>query len=197
MPNRQMKTCNTKQRARRASEKRDSMTSMDIPGLSTLYSIHKRQIDRKNDILKQRQEFAHGLLQNCQMWAQALLTAFDAAVHRWHTEGEQAAKDEIVAQEEDFMKLEYWSLESTSPVLLFLKEDDRFAPFVSSCAAFYNSALSVKRMAYGQIQDASGIFVFSDQRLVRDMVKLWRSEVERMLREVSINHMHVMTLTPR
>jgi hypothetical protein len=54
------------------------------------------------------------------------------------------------------MKLEYWSLESTSPILLFLKEDERFQPFVMSCIAFYNSALSVKRLVYGQIEDTPG-----------------------------------------
>src|ERR1700727_2801878 len=86
--------------------KRVTMSSMDIPGLSTLYAILKRHIEVKNDALAQRQELAHGLLENCQKWSEALLSTFDAAVKRWENEGQQAAEREIVAQEEDFMKLQ-------------------------------------------------------------------------------------------
>lgn len=170
---------------------------MDIPGLSTLYAILKRHIEVKNDVLAQRKELAHNLLQNSQMWSQALLTTFDTAVNRWKSEGRQAAEREIAAQQDDFMKLDYWSLESSSPVLIFLKEDERFKPFVDSCAAFYNSALSVKRLVYGQIEDAPGHFIYSHEHEVGDMVKAWRAEVERMLRDVSVNHMKVMVLPPK
>jgi hypothetical protein len=170
---------------------------MDIPGLSTLYAILKRHIEVKNDALAQRQELAHGLLENCQKWSEALLSTFDAAVKRWENEGQQAAEREIVAQEEDFMKLQYWSLEHDSPILLFLKQDDRFKPFVASCAGFYTSALSVKRLVYGQIEEAPGDFVYAQKEDVTRMVKAWHSEVERMLRDVSLNHMKVMVLLPK
>lgn len=154
-------------------------------------------IEVKNDILAQRKELAQGLLQNCQTWARVLLSTFDTAVERWKRDGPMAAEREIMAQQDDFMKLDYWSLESTSPVLLFLKEDERFKPFVDSCVAFYNSALSVKRLVYGQIEDKPGHYVSAHEREVGAMVKLWHAEVERMLRDVSINHMKVMVLQPK
>jgi len=170
---------------------------MDILGLSTLYAILKRHIEVKNDILAQRKELAHDLLQNCQTWAQVLLSTFDTAVERWKREGPLAAEHEIMAQEDDFMKLNYWSLESTSPILIFLKGDERFKPFVDSCVAFYNSALSVKRLVYGQIEDKPGHYVSAQEKEVGVMVKLWHAEVERMLHDVSMNHMKVMVLPPK
>src|ERR1700735_4683398 len=116
---------------------------MDIPGLATIYSIYTRNITLQNDKLKQRKECAQELLDNCKTWSKVLLETFEAAVVRWEKEGRGAAEQEIFQQEQDFLKLEYWSLEETSPILKFLAEDERFQPFVRSCVGFYHSALSV------------------------------------------------------
>jgi hypothetical protein len=170
---------------------------MDIPGLSTLYSIHKRQIDRRNDLLAQRKELADELTENCRAWARVLLDTFRKAVERWSSEGRSAAESEIMEQEMDFLKLDYWSLEQTSPILLFLKEDPRFGEFADSCAKFYKSALSVKRLVYGDIEAYPGHYVTEHDVGIARMVELWSGEVERMLRDVAAQHMRVRVLAPK
>jgi hypothetical protein len=170
---------------------------MDIPGLSTGYAIYKRNIDRTNDALKQRQQLAAELLQNCKLWSGILISVFDDAVARWSVEGPEAAEREIMKQQEDFLKLNYGSLESESPILLFLGEDERFRPFAQSCFDFHMSALSVKRMVYGSIKDKEGHDFTAFETDISVMVQLWRAEVERMLSNVNINHMRVMILKPK
>lgn len=170
---------------------------MDIPGLSTLYSILKRQIDRENDLLAQRKKLADELMENCRNWAGILLETFRNAVRRWGTEGRAAAEKEIMEQEMDFMKLDYWSLEHTSPVLRFLKEDSRFEDFANSCARFYKSALSVKRLVYGDIEAHPGQHVTERDVGIAGMVDLWSGEVEKMLRDVATHHMRVRVLAPK
>jgi hypothetical protein len=76
---------------------------MDIPGLGTLYSILKRDIDRKNDIFRQRQELSSELMANCRAWSEVLVTTFRGAVNRWTTEGREAAANDIRALEMDFL----------------------------------------------------------------------------------------------
>ncbi len=105
---------------------------MDIPGLATLYAILKRHIDRENDVFAQRKKLADDLMANCHKWAAVLLETFATAVKRWEIDGRDAAEKEIIEQEQDFLKLEYESLENDSPILLFLKEDPRFEEFANS-----------------------------------------------------------------
>ena len=170
---------------------------MTIPGISTLYSILKRDIDRDNDIFNQRKKLSDELVENCRKWAEILIDTFDHAVERWEVEGREAAEREIMKQEMDFMKLDYWSIEETSPILLFLKKDTRFAEFSHSCAEFYKSALYVKRLVYGQIESHPGVYVSSQDVGIRKMVELWKNEIERMLRDVTTEHMRVKVLLPK
>jgi hypothetical protein len=170
---------------------------MDIPGLSTLYAILKRNIDRENDLLSQRKELAAELAENCKKWSEVLIETFDEAVRRWQIEGRQAAEREIMAQERDFMKLNYSSLEKSSPILLFLSEDKRFEPFAEACTKFYRSALSLKRLVYGGIEDYPGHYVTENEVGIAKMAALWRREVKQMLREVARNHMRVRVLPPK
>lgn len=122
-----------------------------IPGINALYNILKRNIDRGNDVLQQRKALAKELHDNCNAWSVALLDTFERIMQGWETDGRQAAMRAIEAQMMDFMKLDYHSLEGRSPVLMFLREDDRFSVFVHACARFYESALGLKRLVYGQI----------------------------------------------
>ena len=170
---------------------------MDIPGLSTLYAIFKRNIDRENDVFAQRSRLADELMANCRQWSSVLLAVFRDAVRRWAQEGRDAAAEEIMAQEQDFLKLDYWSLESSSPILRFLSEDPRFVDFSNACAQFYRSALSVKRLVYGDIQTHPGVYVSEREVGIAGMVNAWQNEVERMLSEVSREYMVVRTLTPK
>lgn len=170
---------------------------MDIPGLSTLYAILKRNIDHENDVFAQRRRLADELMANCREWSSVLVRVFREAVARWAREGREAAAEEILAQEQDFLKLDYWSLESSSPILLFLREDSRFAHFADACAQFYRSALSVKRLVYGDIQTHPGVYVSEREVGITGMVNAWEQEVEGMLQDVNREHMVVKTLTPR
>jgi hypothetical protein len=170
---------------------------VDIPGLSTLYSILKRDIDRRNDIFRQRQELSSELMDNCRRWSEVLVSTFRGAVNRWTSEGREAAANDIVALEMDFLKLDYYSLESSSPILSFLREDSNFRAFADACADFYKSALSVKRIVYGDIQTHPGVYVSEGQIGIRGMVNAWENEVERMLREVGREYMKVRVLSPR
>ena len=174
-----------------------------ISQITTLYGIHKRQIDRDNDVLSQRKQLASELNQNCRLWARILLDTFNEAVRRWTAPGTQpdsarrAALDEIIALEQDFLKLDYWSLEDTSPILKFLREDDRFAAFAGSCAHFYKSALRVKRITYDDIQATDGGYVAMHRDALSDVVRAWESEVERMMQKVSHEYHAIQTLLPR
>jgi len=170
---------------------------VDIPGLSTLYDILKRNIERDNNVLTQRRQLASELMENCRQWSGILIDTFQRAVERWEKDGSFAAEYEIMAQEQDFLKLDYWSLESSSPILIFLIEDARFRNFVDSCARFYRSALSVKRLVYGDIRTSAGEYVTVGQIGLRGMVSAWQDEVERMLRDVSHEFMHIKTITPK
>jgi len=161
---------------------------MDIPGLSTLYAILKRNIDRDNDVLRQRKDLALELKTNCHQWSEILVATFREATRRWEADGSAAAIREILELEQDFLRLDYYSLESASPILSFLSEDPAFRPFADACASFYRSALAVKRMARGDLETVTAI---------RGAEREWRSEVERMLRKVDYEHQRVRTLVPQ
>jgi hypothetical protein len=161
---------------------------MDIPGLSTLYAIHKRTIDRENDVLRQRKDLSLELKTNCHRWSELLVSTFRDASNRWATEGRHAAVREILELEQDFLRLDYCSLESDSPIIAFLREDSSFRPFADACVSFYQSALSLKRMARGDLMTVSAI---------QEAEREWRTEVERMLREVDHEHQKVRILVPR
>ena len=169
---------------------------MDIPGLPTLYAILKRDIDRKNDIFRQRKELSAELMDNCRRWSEVLVSTFRGAIGRWAEEGRDAAANDIMQLEMDFLKLDYYSLESSSPILAFLREDSAFRAFAEACAAFYKSALSVKRIVYGDIQTHPGVYVTAGQVGIQGMVNAWENEVEQMLRKVGHEYMRVRILTP-
>ena len=169
---------------------------LEIPGLSTLYAIIRRKIDRENDIFSQRKNLADDLMNNCREWASVLLTTFDEAVQRWAREGRNAAGKEIMELQEDFMKINYSSLESSSPIIQFLNEDARFEAFTDSCINFYNSALHIKRLVYGSIEAYPGKHVSESDVGIEEMVRLWKNEVKKMLSKVTHQHMKVKILLP-
>jgi hypothetical protein len=169
---------------------------MDIPGLSTLYAILKRNIELKNDVVAQRKELAAELYQNCRKWTEILIETFDKASLDWARKGKDAALKEVEKQIDDFMKLDYWSLESNSPILRFLREDKRFETYARSCANFYLAALDLKRLVYGGIEDHPGHKVTLGDVGVQRMFQLWKEELEAMLQDVSMRHNEIRTITP-
>jgi endonuclease IV len=170
---------------------------MDIPGLGSLVAIHHRDVGRTNNILAQRKEFAAELTENCRKWAAVLTGVFTEAVTRWEREGKAAARREIEKQQEDFQKLNYWSLHNDSPLLKHLGDDERFHDFVQACRSFYQSALNLKRLAYEQIETHPGIYASMDTAGVRDMVQAWLAQLEEMQRAVEIELMAVRVITPK
>ena len=168
--------------------------SLSIPGLSTLYSIFKRDIDIKNDRLEYRKELSKELYDNCQEWSRLLVTAFSNAADRWKSEGRREAEKEIMELYSDFHQINYYSLEESSPIIQHLMKDPRFSTFAEACCEFYKSALGVKRLVYGDIKNDSGEYVHSHYAEIDEMVFLWRSEVEKMLKEVTYKWMHLQTI---
>lgn len=141
-----------------------------------------------------RKEISETLYSNCLQWAHALLQTFDDAVLRWENEGQSAAEDEIMALVEDFMKIDYWSLKDSSPLLLYLKEDTRFSKMADACSDFYHSALDVKRIAYGDIEKSPNKYVSRSSVGLKGMVHLWKAEVERMLERVTREYHTIRTI---
>ena len=170
---------------------------MAIPGLETLYEILRRNIERKNDVLVQRKELAGELVLNCRKWSRLLIEAFEQVQKVWAREGKENALKKLEEVIEDFLELDYWSLEETSPILRFLGEDLRFVKFVDSCARFYESSLHIKRVLYGSIEASPNQFVDVNDVGVQEMMKMHLRSIEWHLRNVSTEFMEIRTLTPK
>ena len=168
--------------------------SLSIPGLSTLYAILKRDIEVRNQRLEYRRELAEQLHQNCEKWSQLLVATFDQAVVRWAREGRQAAEKEIMDFQADFLALDYSSLRENSPIIMHLHNDERFREFAEACYAFYDSALEVKSIAYGNILSREGGLVDAQDTDVVTMTRLWKDRVKRMLESVRYEWRKVQTL---
>lgn len=171
-------------------------TSLDLPkfkvSIDDVYNLLSTQVKPSRDALKQRQKLAKELVDNCKLWSAELIATFDKAVKKWTKKknGKQAARKEIESLQKGFLKLDYWSLRSTSPILLFLKKDNKFNNFAESCANFYESALNVKRIAYENIEDSSGL-VSLRKNGISKIVNAWKEEVERMMEEVNVEYLKV------
>ncbi len=169
---------------------------MSIPGLSTLYAILKRNIDRKNDILTQRQELSTELYDNCVAWSRILQEVFEKVRAVSAADGRDAGRQLVEEQIRDFAKLDYYSLQGSSPIVAFLQEDEDFAELAGACTAFYDSALDVKRIAYGSLEREPGVFVSEHEVGIDEMVRLWLQELERALERVTIAYHRTRTVTP-
>ena len=182
--------------ARSVAKNLEGDMGISIPGLGTLYSILKRDIDVRNDTLAGRKQLSKELYDNCRTWAQVLVDTFDEAVRRGETEGKGAAFREMEELIGDFLKLDYYSLESSSPILQFLQMNSRFREFAESCARFYESALNVKRLVWGDIERHPGEYVSSNKVGIEGMIDLWKVEVEKMLRDVAEKYHAVHVIQP-
>jgi AraC-like DNA-binding protein len=171
--------------------------TINIPGLDTLYEILKRHIEVGNDNLEARKKLAADLYDSCHKWSRILIDTFNQAVGRWEQEGRNAAADEILQLERDFHRIDYFALKENSPILVHLAEDTRFEEFSGACSDFYKSALSVKRLVYGDIKNEHGEYILADETSIDEMVSLWRKEVELMLEKVSIEWMKIQVLEKR
>ena len=168
--------------------------NISIPGLSTLYAIFKRDIDVKNDRLEYRRELAKELYDNCREWSKLLLEYFDQALAKWMEEGKGAAMHKILELEDDFHQLNYNSLKEDSPIIRHLQKDRRFKGFSDSCCEFYQSALGVKRIVYGDIKNKQGEYISLNDVEIDEMVSLWKDEVRGILNEITYKWMEIQTI---
>lgn len=170
-----------------------------IPGFSTLYNILKRDIELDNTKLEYRRFLAKELYDNCLNWSEALMNAFGLAVKKWEKVGRADAEREIMKLVEDFnlQKINYTSLRSDSPIIEHLLSDKRFKSFAEASVDFYESALDVKRIAYGDIKDSTGNKINSNDAGIQKMVGLWKDEVNRMIKNVNHEWMKVQIIEPK
>jgi len=168
-----------------------------IPGLSTLYAILKRNIERQNDILAQRKDLSRELYDNCVQWSRILQDVFTEVRAVCKSHGRDAGRRLVEEQIHDFVKLDYGSLRSSSPIINFLREDETFATFAEACIAFYDSALDVKRIAYGSLEREPGEFVGEHEVGIDEMVRLWLAELERALDQVATEYQRTRTAVPK
>ena len=169
---------------------------MDIPGLSTLYSILKRHIEHGNDTLDRRKQLAEELRQNCQKWTVLLENMLKLVAANIADSDYRAAEKAITELLDDFVQVDYKYLRQESPILLHLSKDPRFNAFADSCADFYNSALNLKRLVYKSIPDTSGTDVKLRTHGLSMVRRTWKSELERMLDRVDHEYMKVKVLEP-
>lgn len=170
---------------------------MSIPGLKTLYDIYKRDIERDNAILAKRIKLANELRNNAKSWTVYLETVFDEAIRLYRRGLKSAALERVDEQIRDFMKLDYDSLKSDGPILSYIAKDARFADFVQTCARFYSSALDIKRLVHSGIENADGEIRNMVENDIEEVVLLYRSEIERMHRELIRSHNGLKTIEPK
>ena len=169
-------------------------SKLAISGLKVLYSILTRDIERTNNVLEQRRTLAADLRDNALRWAQLLLDTFDDAVRLAEEEGREAALaavDELIA---DFMEIDYRALDESSPILEYLDEDKRFSEFVYSCRQFYQSALHIKRLVHGGIQDHDEAYISMQDTDIQQVVQTYKNEVELMVNRVTSTHNALKTI---
>ncbi len=170
---------------------------MNIPGISTLYEILKRDIERKNDVLSQRKKLSAELRENAHRWTNLLADTFSKASSRIADDDYRAAEKEIMELWTDFRQVDYKLLEETSPIIQYLLEDERFESYTQSCVRFYKSALDLKRLVYTGIKKADG----HDVRLKRDgfskIEKAWKRELEDMQSDLDREFMKIKVLEPK
>jgi hypothetical protein len=167
---------------------------MPLPGINTLYSILRRDIELSNNHLEQRVKLASDLHANAQKWIEVLMTTFNEAIAAQKSGDNQEARKIMEAQIWDFMKLDYWSLKKNSPILIHLKEDRRFRVFVYACVNFYDSALQIKQLVYGGIEDADGNYLNAQTSPIEDVTSLYRENLEDMLSSITRAFHEVQTI---
>jgi len=171
--------------------------SVSIPGISALYAILKRNIDRDNDVLNQRKNLASQLKDNCYKWVEILEQVFSNAEKMVDNRDYLGAKRAVENQMDDFLKLNYKSLKTESPILIFLDEDERFSKFVDSCENFYRSALDIKKVVYRGVRDADGYEVRLEKNGLSAVRNAWRYELESMIDRVNHEYMMIEVIKPK
>lgn len=169
---------------------------ISVRGLDDLGNFLKHEIEPSNETLEHRRQLAEQLYEYCRKWAAALIETCEAVSRRWEREGPGGAEDEILALYDDFQKINYDSLKSESPIVKYLLKDAQFEPFANACVDFYKSALNVKRIVYGEIQDSRGNFARYPTASIQKMFRLWRAEVRQMFQKVNNEWMKVQTIQP-
>ena len=170
--------------------------SILLSGISNLYGVLKRDIDRKNTTLAQRQRLAKDLRDCCVRWTEILIETFDTAREHWSAGERGAAISAIEAQQADFTKIDYRCTHESSPTLVFLREDPRFRAYALAVGRFYDSALDLKEWVHGQFAQVPETQGEQDRNWVKTVVAEWRRRLEAMLNRVRHEYLAVEALPP-
>jgi len=162
-------------------------------GVEATKALLKSPVPTNVDGVAQRKKFAKELYRNCRRWSQVLLETFDKAGDRWVRQGKAAATEMSEKQQRDLMKLDYWSLESNSQVLGFLKEDERFRAFADACSTYYRMAIDLNAGVHGRIRDSLyGETAHTGPEIAQE-VAAWKERVESMLHPVTDEYQRLKT----
>lgn len=168
--------------------------ALQIPGLSTLYAILKRDIEHQNNQLRQRKELAKELHENCRKWSDLLVNSFSTVFKFLEANGKEAAEKEINSLMSDFLELNYRALEKESPIIRFLRKDKRFKSFAETCIKFYNSALDIKWIVYGEVEAHHGLLVDIENKDLDDRVRIYQQEVRAVFERVNYAYMETQII---
>lgn len=170
-----------------------------IPGISALYAVFSRHIDRENKVLARRQDLAKEVCETVISWSQILEATFRDAVADWESLGKEAARDRIVSLMHDYLQLPYKTVKKGSPTLTYLGEDKRFSAFAGSAADFYTAAIDLKQLVYGRIERSPGKYLVANSELgypSKAMVTAWMSALEWKCARVLHEYERIRTLEP-
>jgi hypothetical protein len=165
-----------------------------VAAVSPLYQILKRHYDVKNATLESRIKLARELKDACEQWSAMLEQTFDKAVDLLNEKGPEAARSEILRQQQNFTALDYEAMTYNSEALRGLRVDPRFEAFSEACMHFYEGAIAVKRIAYQAFDEAGKARTLSNDGF-RTVAQLWKNQVEEKLAAVrsefrSVEHIH-------
>ena len=152
----------------------------------------KRGVDSAE--LGQEKKVAKHLFETCKEWSRILCETFDAAAEKWERRDMAGAGNDIMILESEFYKLDYYHLEDSSPTLLNLRQDPRFAPLAEACAGFFKCALYVKGLVHGEFIDSAGKYSSHQGTPIRHLVVLWKEELDKAMRKVSFAYQSVEQL---
>jgi hypothetical protein len=163
---------------------------MDIPFLSDLLSVFQRRLDVGNDVLADRKLKAQLLTDTCAKWAELLHAMLNDAAVTARTRGSNAAAKIIEAQQRDFLKLDYHVIREESPILLYLREDSRFAPVASASSEFYDGAIDLKALNQRYYSERESM-------PLERAINSWLERLEVLLENVRAENRKVQVIKPR
>ena len=173
------------------------LASAILSGLSTLFNIHKRQIERTNDILSDRKKLSEELRDNCKNWTGLIEATIDSIVEQLKNADPDAAKAALNELVDDKLKIDYVFMRDDSPLVNDLRSDQRFKPFADTCAQFYEEALYLKRILYANLSNDPNQAIFFSTHGIVPSGAAWIDRTHRAMAKVDQEYMKVRLVRPQ